>query len=112
MTKAVAEALRNGSTPGWLWTHFPAGEARPKATGARLRSMGLQKGWSDFVLIAPSGVHYWLELKRGRAGFEPEQTEFALALLARGVPWAVARSVEEALHVLSQWGAIRLRVSA
>lgn len=109
---AVADALRIGAVAGWEWSHFPAGEKRDPATGARLKRMGLKPGWSDFVLISPAGVHHWLELKRGKAPLEPEQVDFMLACQSRGVPHAVARSFDEAIGQLTAWGAIRLSVSA
>jgi len=109
---AVADALRAGCAPGWLWTHFPAGEHRDKATGGLLQRMGLQKGWSDFLLVSPEGIHHWLELKRGKAPLTEEQGAFLEACRARGVPCAVARSFDEAIAILQRWGALRLRVSA
>jgi len=109
---ALADALRAGCMPGWLWTHFPAGEHRDEATGALLKRMGLQKGWPDFLLIDSTGKHHWLELKRGKAPLTKEQEAFRDACQARFVTWAVARSFDEAITVLQRWGAIRLRVSA
>jgi hypothetical protein len=109
---AVADALRVGCTPGWLWSHFPAGENRDEATGARLKRMGLKRGWPDFLLIDGFGKHHWLELKRGKAALTDDQEAFRDACQARGVPWAVARSFDEAIAVLTLWGAIRLKVSA
>lgn len=108
---AVADALTWGCAPGWEWTHFPAGEHRSEETGALLKRMGLKKGWSDFVLIGPTGVHHWLELKRGKAPLTPEQEAFRDACQVRGVPWAVARSFAEATAQLQSWGALRLSVS-
>lgn len=109
---AVADALRAGAVAGWLWSHFPAGELRDERTGALLLRMGLQRGWLDFLLIAPNGRHHWLELKRGKASLTGDQEAFVGALQARGVPWAVARSVDEAIGTLRMWGALRLRVAA
>lgn len=111
-TIAVADALRIGCVPGWLWTHFPAGEHRNAKTGARLKRMGLKRGWSDFLLVDPGGVHHWLELKRGKADLSDDQEAFALAMEARGVPWALARSFDEAVRQLTAWGALRLSVTA
>ena len=107
-TAAVADALRVAAAPGWMWSHFPAGEARDEQTGAKLKRMGLKRGWSDFVLIAPDGRHHWMELKRGKASLRVEQEAFAQQLLQRGVPWKVARSFDEAIAVLTAWGAIKL----
>lgn len=110
---AVADTLRRFVQPGWeLWTHFPAGEHRNKVTGALLARMGMKRGWSDFVLVSPTGVHHWLELKRGKTPLSEAQEAFRDACRARGVPWAVARSYDEAVDVLTRWGALRLRVSA
>jgi hypothetical protein len=110
-TAAVADALRVAAAPGWMWSHFPAGELRDDVTGAKLKRMGLKRGWSDFVLIGPDGVHHWLELKRGKASLLVEQEAFAQQLLQRGVPWKLARSFDEAIAVLTGWGAIRLTVA-
>ncbi|RWP05084.1 hypothetical protein [Mesorhizobium sp.] len=119
---AVADALRHGCSPGWLWTHFPAGEERPgfkdkkgrrvSPSASRLKRMGLKRGWSDFLLIDPAGRHYWLELKRGRAGLTEDQEAFRDACWARDVPWALARSFDEAIAQLASWGAVRVKVSA
>jgi len=111
-TIAVADALRIAAVPGWLWSHFPAGEERDKRVGAKLKRMGLKPGWPDFLLISPEGMHHWLELKRGvRGTLKPDQVDFAQHMLARDVPWAVARSFDEAVTVLTRWGALRLTVS-
>jgi hypothetical protein len=87
----LADTLRRWARPGWIWTAFPAGELRSKATAGRLQRMGLQPGFFDLVLIAPNGIHYWLELKRGRAPLTTEQVAFELAMRLRGVPAVVCR---------------------
>jgi len=108
----VADSLRRGVKPGWLWTAFPAGELRTKETAARVKRMGLNPGFFDLLLIDPNGVHRWLELKRGRAPLTDEQAAFSLAMQARGVPCEVARSYQGAIDVLNGWDALRLKVSA
>jgi len=109
--RAVAKLLRRWKNPGWLANHFPAGELRDKATAGKLKGMGLVPGWADFVLIGPDGRHYWLELKRGSAPLSEAQKEFRDGMWERGVAYAVARSLDEAISVLSDWGAIRVRLS-
>lgn len=109
---AIADALRRGCAPGWVWSHFPSGENRSAATGGRLKRMGLQKGWPDLLLISPEGRHHWIELKRGKAPLTDEQEAFRDNARAVGVPWALARSFDEAIAQLSSWGALRLTVSA
>ena len=107
---SVADALRWGAADGWIWSHFPAGEARTKATAGLLQRMGLQRGWPDFVLIDPSGRLHFIEMKSGAARLSPEQRAFAAAMAERGVEHAVARSFDQAITTLQRWGAISTRV--
>ena len=53
---AVADTVRRWILPGWIWTHFPAGEARSAITGARLKRMGLARGFPD-LLFFHAGRH-------------------------------------------------------
>jgi VRR-NUC domain len=109
----VADALRIACAPGWAWTHIPNGEKRDKATAAKLWRMGVQPGWPDLVLVSPSGRLHCLELKRDKQRLSAAQEDFRDLMVAAGVPWAVARSIEEACRVLTAWGAMmKLRVSA
>jgi hypothetical protein len=118
---ALADTLRRAVTPGWLWTHFPAGEERPahidkrgrrvSSEGARLKRMGLKPGWADFLFVSPAGRLHCLELKRGNAPLNDAQQDFRDAITLCGVPYAVARSYDEAIQILTSWGAVRVRVS-
>src|SRR3954468_15080373 len=79
----VADMVRRWIQPGWIWTHFPAGEARPheviggkriSITGARLQRMGLNTGFPDFQFFAITGRCCFLELKRrGETGTEDQE---------------------------------------
>lgn len=113
-TVAVADALSVACKPGWLWSHFPAGELRHPVVGQKLQRMGLQRGWPDFLLYSPRVVPHFLELKRGSYGeLSIDQEAFRDWCLERGAAWALARTIEEALDVLTGWGVIeRLRLSA
>jgi hypothetical protein len=106
---AVADLLRVGLKQGWLSTHIPLGEHRDPVTGALLKRMGTKPGWADFVLIDPEGRHYYLELKRGNNPLSDAQVKFRDDCHQRSVPWAVARSYEEAEAILKGWGAVRVR---
>ena len=103
---AIANLLRHTARAGWWWTHIPSGELRTEATGALLKRMGLQRGMADFLLISPTGVHHWLELKRGNAPLTEDQEAFAAALRRCGVPYAVARGYDDAVRQLTRWDAL------
>ena len=103
---ALADLLRHTARAGWWWSHIPSGEHRTEATGALLKRMGLQRGMADFLLISPTGVHHWLELKRGNAPLTEDQEAFAAALRRCGVPYAVVRDYDAAVRQLKLWGAV------
>lgn len=106
---AVASDLRKWVRPDWLWTTFPAGELRDKATGRKLNRMGLQTGWSDFIFVSPTAIFHALELKRIGEDLDEDQEEFRDRCLAAGVPWAVAETIDEAWDAFERWGCMRIR---
>jgi hypothetical protein len=108
---AVADVLRRYAKPDWRWSHFPSGEHRDVRTAAKLKAMGVQRGWPDFVLLDPSGRLHALELKRQGETLSDDQEAFQEWAIARGVPHSVVRSVDEALAVLDAWGALRIKIS-
>jgi hypothetical protein len=112
LQRTLVQHLEVGGDPRWIWTAFPAGELRDKATAGKLKGMGLKPGFFDMLFIDPDGVHHWLELKVGRNRLSEAQAAFSLCMQARRVPCEVARSIEEALAILSGWGAIRVRIGA
>jgi len=82
-----------------LWTAFPAGEARSAITGARLKRMGLQRGWPDYLIIY-RGKLLGVELKAGSGTATTEQSFVGCAMIAHGFDWTVIRSTEELEHFL------------
>jgi hypothetical protein len=107
---AVAELLRRFARPDWRWSHFPSGEHRDVRTAAKLKAMGVQRGWPDFVLFDPSGRLHALELKRQGEGLTDDQEDFQTWCIARGVAHSVSRSVDEALAVLDAWKVLRVKI--
>ena len=110
---AIADTLRVGVAPGWLWFHCPNGELRPDGAGARLKRMGTRPGVSDFLLVAPpNGRLHALELKR--LGEKPTnaQAAFLADLSAAGGVAAWVDGYNSAIEQLKRWGAVRVKVAA
>ena len=107
---AVADVLRRFAKPDWRWSHFPAGEHRDKRTAAKLKAMGTQPGWPDFMLFDPSGRLHALELKRQGEGLSEGQREFKDWCAGR-VPHSVSYSVDDALAVLDAWEVLRIKLA-
>jgi hypothetical protein len=105
---AVASFLRVALPADVLWTHFPAGEARDERVGAKLKAMGLAKGWPDFILVLPGGHFAGIELKGPTGRLSPDQEHFRDRINHIGGLWAEARSLEGVADVLRLWG-VKLR---
>jgi hypothetical protein len=108
----VADILTKWSMPGWRWTHLPFGEYRPPATAARLKRMGVQRGWADFLLMSPYGVPHFLELKRRGVALSDAQEEFGEWCRARNVPFEWTDRFDTAVEILKGWGAVRATIAA
>ena len=117
----VADILNRWITPGWRFSHFPAGEERPSQiikgkrvslTAARLKRMGLARGWADLILLSPTALAHFLELKRRGETLSDDQEDFESYCLAHGYPHAWTDSFDGALFVLKRWGALRTGISA
>lgn len=107
----IADMLRQSLKREWRFTHIPLGEYRTPATAGRLKRAGVVPGWPDYILLAPTGMAHFVELKRERGGrMSEEQRLFAEWCAENRVPHAVVRSLAEAVKVLGEWGAIRTAI--
>ena len=68
----VADHLARALPTRAVWTHFPAGEHRNEITGARLKRMGLAKGWPDYLILV-DGRLLAIELKAPGGSVSKEQ---------------------------------------
>jgi hypothetical protein len=107
---AVADLLRRFARPDWRWSHFPAGEHRDVRTAAKLKAMGVQRGWPDFVLFDPCGRLHALELKRQGETLTDDQEAFQVWCSDHAVPHAVARTSDQAIAALDAWGALLIKI--
>lgn len=109
-TATVADYLRWHCKPDWRWTHIGHGEKRSPATGARLKRMGVQPGWPDFILCSPipSSLAHFLELKRrGKGRLSEDQERFQGWCISNGYPHLVSSSFEEVVTWLKAIEALK-----
>jgi hypothetical protein len=108
---AVADFLRRFARPAWRWSHFPAGEARDVPIAAKLKRMGTQRGWPDFILMSPdAGRLHAVELKRLGEGLSADQEAFRQWCFETGGQHIIAKTLDEAIAALSLWGVIRVGI--
>ena len=117
----VADYLRQGIAPGWMWFHPPMGGERPayvnkvgkrvSPEGGRLQRMGARKGASDILLAGPPhATLHALELKQQGGKPNEEQQAFMAEVQAAGGFAEWADNVNDAVSILTDWGAISTRI--
>src|ERR1019366_8525009 len=107
----VAALLRKHARADWLWTHIANGEVRDPRTAGKLKQMGLQPGWPDFVLIPPRGQLHCLELKRLGESRSDAQEDFRFWCIRNGVPHVTAYSAHEVLVAFDAWDCLSIEVA-
>lgn len=91
---AVADHFSKVLPSHVLYSHFPAGESRTAVTGARLKRMGLQRGWPDYLLFHDGGT-LAIELKAGTGKLTDEQIAFCNRLHELGGVYRICRSLAD-----------------
>jgi hypothetical protein len=103
---AIADLLRIGLAPRWLWFHPPNGGWRATTTGGLLKRMGARRGASDFILIG-HGHPFAMELKREGEKPTPEQLAFGRDWQTAGGTFAWVDTYKAAEAQLRLWGALK-----
>lgn len=108
----AAEVLRRFCRPDWVWFHVPNGEVRDRRAAAKLKAMGVRPGVADLLLIGPDGALRCLEFKAHGGRLSDHQETFRSFCIARGVPFVVAFTIDEALVAFKTWGCLTHRIGA
>ena len=86
-----------------LWSHLPFGENRSEVTGARLKRMGTQKGWPDYLVIH-DGKFVGLELKTPTGRVSPEQKACGTSMSGNGGDYFICRDLTDVDTALAMAG--------
>jgi hypothetical protein len=106
----LADTLTLCCSKHWRWTHLPMGEHRNIITAMRLKRMGVQRGWPDFIFIGPGKVVF-LELKRPRSGrMSEDQILLMTHLLACGCDYHITNDFNAAVTILATYGIVPIEL--
>jgi hypothetical protein len=98
-------AVFRSAYPSVLIFAVPNGGARSKTEAAIMNGTGTLAGVADLIVCWPERVGF-LEVKAPGKYQQPSQKEFEARCVDLGLPYAVVRSVDDALECLRKWGAI------
>lgn len=75
-------------------------------TAVRDKAEGIKPGIPDLIFPCKDGITRYLELKSAKGTLSDKQKDFRDLCQARNIPWAMARSLDEAIVIFRQWGII------
>lgn len=101
LQQAVADFLCLALRPPVLWSAFPAGGGGA-IRGGILKSMGLQAGWPDVLVLAPGPIVVGIELKAGKGKQSEQQIRIQNGFVDCNASYAIARTVNHVEVVLRQ----------
>jgi hypothetical protein len=104
---ALVDYLAIAARPEIEYRAIPNGGLRKIRVAQKLKAEGVRRGTPDLFFCLPAGRIAWLEMKAGKNGLEKEQKDFRDRVLALDHLWAMARSVNEALPILTAWGVLK-----
>lgn len=107
---AVAELLDLGLPQGWRWWHTPNQRGTRKYWEQKLlKALGVKAGIQDVTIVGPDPRLVIIELKSDTGGLSKAQREWRDFYWSIGVPWFLARSVEDVIAACHDAG-VPLRV--
>ena len=86
---------------------IPNAGHRSLRMGARMKAEGLQSGVADLCVMLPGGKVAWLELKTDKGRQSIAQKGFEAKCKRLDHPYALARTLDEAIAALTQWKALK-----
>jgi hypothetical protein len=104
---ALLDYLRIAGRRDLHWFAVPNGGHRHIAEASRLKAEGVRSGTPDLCFMLEGGKVAWLEMKTAKGTLGPAQKAFRDLAQRLGHQWGLARSVDEAIVLLTQWGVLR-----
>ena len=107
LQKLVLRHLLFHAKPDVQWFAIPNQGLRSLRTGARMKAEGMMSGVADLCILMHGGRTGWLELKTPIGRQTDTQRGFQARLERLGHIYAVARTLDEAVATLKEWGALK-----
>jgi hypothetical protein len=86
---------------------IPNQSNRHISNAVKMKAEGVRAGVADLLFMTHGGRSAWMEMKTRTGSLSKPQREFRDRVLILGFPWALCRSVDEALKVLTEWDLLK-----
>jgi hypothetical protein len=104
---ALMDYLAIAALPDIHYFAIPNQSNRHIANAAKMKAEGVRAGSPDICVMLPGGKVAWLEMKAPNGQLSAAQKWFRDLAARLGHHWGMAKSVDEALVLLTKWGALK-----
>lgn len=104
---ALLDYLMFAGRKDLYWFAIPNQSNRHIQNAAKMKAEGVRSGIPDLCFLLEQGRVAWLEMKTQVGRLSDTQKAFRDRALALGHYWAMARSVDEAIPHLTEWGVLK-----
>lgn len=108
---ALMDYLALAAKPDIYYFAIPNQSNRHISNAAKMKAEGVRAGSPDLCFMLPEGRVAWLEMKSPDGTLSPAQKQFRDRALRLDHQWGMARSLYEAIPLLTQWGVLKSEAS-
>jgi hypothetical protein len=103
----LIDYLYYAASPDVYYFAIPNQANRHIRNAVKMKAEGVRSGVADLCFMFPKGRVAWLEMKKPGGSLSATQKQFREVCHALGHQWGTAKSIEEALELLTEWGALK-----
>lgn len=103
----LMDYLVYAARPEIYYFAIPNQANRHISNAAKMKAEGVRSGVADLCFMLPGGRAGWLEMKKPGGVLSATQKEFRERCRSLGHPYEVAKSVDEAIFILTSWDALK-----
>jgi hypothetical protein len=103
----LMDYLVYAARPDIYYFAIPNQANRHIRNAVKMKAEGVRSGVADLCFMLPQGRVAWLEMKKPGGSLSPTQRQFREVCHSLGHQWGTAKSIEEALELLTQWDALK-----
>lgn len=104
---SLMDYLAYAAKPEIFYFAIPNQGNRHIMNAAKMKAEGVRSGVADLCFMLPNGRVGWLEMKTSKGALSETQKAFRDRALTLSHHWGLARSVDEAILLLTSWGVLK-----
>lgn len=104
---ALVDYLYYAARPDIYYFAIPNQANRHIHNAVKMKAEGVRSGVADLCFMLPQGRVGWLEMKKPGGSMSDTQRQFRDICKSLGHLWGLAKSVDEALELLTEWDALK-----